>query len=165
MRYTWKWGLIGLVATCTSFTAYNSLFDPANPHGTTIYLALGLFLLVATLFISVLQVKRGLQQDFNLKIGLQEGMKTALFIILPYSVNNYFYLSSFNPSVIEKLVNAQIENLNAAEISESRREVQLKAIYENMTPFKKVTQDLLRLLSISSMTTFISVILVKKFPI
>lgn len=165
MSVSARWGLIALVGLATSFTAYYSQYNPKEPHTTTIYLALGLALLVACVFISIFQTRRQYKAAFSTKIGLQEGMKTALLAITLYSLYNYFYLSSFNPAVIESIIAAQTDMVNAANLSDADKAARIANLTNEVTPFKKVTQDLLRLLSVSSMTALMGTIIVKKFPI
>lgn len=165
MSVTARWGLIGLVATTTSFTVYYSLYDPKDPFGTTVYLALGIFLFMFCVFMSILFNKRTNPGDFTIKKGLQEGMKTALMTIVLFSVYNYFYLSSFNTEVIDRIIAARTELINASGQTDVIKQHQIDQLASSLSPFKKVTQDILRLISIASMTSIIGTVIVKKFPI
>lgn len=165
MSITARWGLIGLVATTTSFTVYYSLYNPKDPFGTTIYLGIGIFLFMFCVFMSILSNKRANPQEFTVKKGLQEGMKTALMTIVLFSIYNYFYLSSFNTEVVARLMEAQIDVINATGQTDAMKQQQIANLPSLISPFKKMTQDILKFTSIASMTSILGTVIAKKFPI
>ena len=165
MSVTAKWGLIGLVATTTSFTVYYSLHDPKAPHENTIYLIVGVFLFAFCVFMSILFNKRSNPHQFNIKKGLQEGMKTALMVTMLFSIYNYFYLSSFNTEVIDRLIAAQVDVINASSHTDGVKAQQIAKLPSIISPFKKVTEDILKLISVASMTSIFGAVIVKVFPV
>ena len=92
-------------------------------------------------------------------------MKTALIVISLFSLYNYFYLSSINQNVIKSLIDAQTELINASTLADSDKLSRINILQSEITPFKKVTQDVLRLVSIASMTSLLGTVINKKFPI
>lgn len=162
MSTTAKWGIIAAVALITSFTAYYSVSDPAVPNSivTTSFRAVGLVCLFASIFLSIyFNAKSQPQTDF--KKMLQEGMKTGLLAIVLYSLYNYLYLSTINPEYIDNLVKYNIDAINASASEQGIKDSQIAGVKANITPFKGVTQDLLKLLAVTSMGSFMGSILLR----
>lgn len=165
MSISIKWGLIALVALATSFTAKYSMYDPQNPQSTLPYLITGLAALFASILISLVLNRRHFKNEFTAKKGLQEGMKTGLFAIIVYAMYVYFYLSVFNPSIIENLIATRVEEIKELAYSEEQQKEAISSLMREVTPFRRMTQELLILLSIASSSTLFGTIIVKKFPI
>ncbi|MGB0431820.1 MAG: DUF4199 domain-containing protein [Bacteroidia bacterium] len=165
MSISVRWGVIALVAMITSFTARYSMYNPKAPMESIPYLILGIFALFVCILVSLVLNRRHLKQDFDAKKGLQEGMKTGLFAIMIYSFYMYLYLSYFNPGVIENLIAERVNDINASGLEIGQKEQAINALKNEVTPFRRVTQELLILLSIATSSTLFGTIIVKKFPI
>jgi len=147
----------------TSFTAYYSVHDPNVGQSaiTTTFRGVGILSLVLAIFLSIYFNAKEDPKGMDFKKTLQEGMKTGLLAIVLYSIYNYFYLSSFNPDYIERLVNFRIEAIEASASDQALKDQQIAQVAENLAPFKRVTQDVLKLLAISSMGAFMGSVLLK----
>ncbi|MBI3141668.1 MAG: DUF4199 domain-containing protein [Bacteroidetes bacterium] len=162
MYITIKWGLIALVALTTSFTAYYSLLDPGKPHGSSLYLAIGLMLFAGSVFVSVI-IDTKHKGGQGLKGALQTGLKTALFAVVLFSVYDYVYLKAINPSVLENLYAFHTSSIVSAGLEESEEAKQLKEMARSLSPFAKMTQDLLRLITVATMSALMGAVLARKF--
>jgi len=166
MSVTARWGVIASVALITSFTAYYSLVNTGGEQNaiTTVMRGLGILALVVFVFLSTFFNKKQTPGTYTIKIGLQEGMKTALLAIFLYSVYNYVYLAYINPEYIQGLIDANVQAINATANEETMKVRQIEQVKESLTPFKGVTTDVLKLLAVSSMGAILSSILVKQYP-
>ena len=141
------------------------MFNPKNTADSLPYLILGLLALFASIIISLVLTRRAFGPLFDAKKGLQEGMKTALFALILYSIYSYIYLSYLNPSVIENLILARITEISSLDIDANQQTEAIEALKGQITPFKEVTSKLLILLSIATSSTLFGTIIVRKFPI
>ena len=163
MSTSLRWALIAFVALCTSFTTWYALFNPEFAGGNRIYMGTGILLYAGCVFVSMYLTKKRSENPIDYKGILQAGLRTAIIALVVYSIYHYLYLRYINPEIIDSLIANRIESIKFLGLPEAEESQRIADVEAQITPFKKVNLDLLRLLFIGSLSSFFGAFIVHKF--
>lgn len=163
MNLSTKWALIALVALSTSFTAHYTTQTIDGSVLPLVFLAVGVFLYAACIFISIYLKSKELKQNFDFKEGLQQGLKTGMIALVLYSLYHYMYLAYLNEDIIAELITEKTKIIEEGNFSLKEEKSRIAQLQETISPFKMVTSSVLNLLFIASITSISGTLIVKVF--